>query len=243
MFNVPDVAVFRIEEGVSIHVSPVPECDPGKIRLYVLGTCMGILLLQRGILPLHGSAVAIDGKAYAIVGHSGAGKSTLATVLLNMGFQLLSDDVIPLVLAHDHTAIIFPSYPQQKLWQDSMDKLGMNGDGCQPLFDREQKFAVPVQSRFRHEPMPLGGVFELVCDESGPGIQAVEGLERFHTLLRHTFRRSVMEQMGLMEWHFGMLVRFVNQLPVHRIVRPSSAFTALDLGSLLLQTIRKEKIS
>ena len=38
---------------------------------------MGALLMQRKILPLHGSAIAIDGKAYAFVGDSGAGKSTL----------------------------------------------------------------------------------------------------------------------------------------------------------------------
>ena len=37
-----------------------------KIRLLFLGTCMGALLIQRKILPLHGSAIEIDGKAYAI---------------------------------------------------------------------------------------------------------------------------------------------------------------------------------
>ena len=37
--------------------------------------------------PLHGSAIAIDGKAYAIVGDSGAGKSTLASAFLKKGYQ------------------------------------------------------------------------------------------------------------------------------------------------------------
>ena len=55
---------------------------------------MGAILMQRKILPLHGSAIAIDGKAYAIVGDSGAGKSTLASAFLKRGYQLLSDDVI-----------------------------------------------------------------------------------------------------------------------------------------------------
>ena len=49
--------------------------------------------------PLHGSAIAIDGKAYAIVGDSGAGKSTLASAFLNQGYQLLSDDVIAVSLS------------------------------------------------------------------------------------------------------------------------------------------------
>ena len=71
------------------------------VRLYILGTCMGALLLQRKILPLHGSAIAINGKAYAIVGDSGAGKSTLASAFLNKGYQLLSDDVIPVSLSNE----------------------------------------------------------------------------------------------------------------------------------------------
>ena len=38
---------------------------------YLLGTCMGTILMQRKILPLHGSAIEIEGKVYAIVGDSG----------------------------------------------------------------------------------------------------------------------------------------------------------------------------
>ena len=53
-------------------------CRRTAVRLYLLGTCMGALLFQRKLLPLHGSAVVINGKAYAFVGDSGAGKSTLA---------------------------------------------------------------------------------------------------------------------------------------------------------------------
>ena len=75
------------------------EADEDKIRLYILGTCMGALLMQRKILPLHGSAIAIDGKAYAFVGDSGAGKSTLASAFLSKGYKLLSDDVIAVSLS------------------------------------------------------------------------------------------------------------------------------------------------
>ena len=49
-------------------VSPLKRYDEDVIRLYILGTCMGAILMQRRIFPLHGSAVAINGKAYAFVG-------------------------------------------------------------------------------------------------------------------------------------------------------------------------------
>ena len=41
--------------------------DEDIIRLYILGTCMGAILMQRKILPLHGSAIAINGKAMRLL--------------------------------------------------------------------------------------------------------------------------------------------------------------------------------
>ena len=67
LFRVPGTAIFGIQEGRSILVSPLPGSDIDKIRLYILGTCMGILLMQKRILPLHGSAIVMDGKAYAFI--------------------------------------------------------------------------------------------------------------------------------------------------------------------------------
>ena len=68
--------------GNRISFSPAAGAEETAVRLYLLGTCMGALLFQRKLLPLHGSAVVINGKAYAFVGDSGAGKSTLAAAFL-----------------------------------------------------------------------------------------------------------------------------------------------------------------
>jgi hypothetical protein len=46
----------------------------------------------QGTLVLHGSAVARQGRAVAIVGESGAGKSTLAARLVHRGFDIMADD-------------------------------------------------------------------------------------------------------------------------------------------------------
>jgi hypothetical protein len=99
MFYIPNNAYYSIQEGKTIMVSPEPDADEDLIRLYILGTCLGALLMQRGIYPLHGSALAIHGKAYAIIGESGAGKSTLASALISQGYPILSDDVIAISLS------------------------------------------------------------------------------------------------------------------------------------------------
>lgn len=241
--RVPDTGIFAMKDGNAILVSLFPEANTDKVRLYLLGSCMGVILMQRRILPLHGSAIAINGKAYAIVGHSGAGKTTLSTRLLGQGYQLLSDDLIAVTLDENDTPIVTPSYPQQKIWQETIDLLDMKSDGLKPLFERETKFAVPVSERFLSDPLPLAGVYELIKVEHGAALQPIEGLERFHTLLQHTFRGFLIERLGLMEWHFGLITRFVSQIQMNRLCRPASSPSVHELAELLIQSTIKENLS
>lgn len=242
LIRVPNTAIFCISNGESIMVSPFEGFNDDKIRLYILGTCMGVILLQKRILPLHGSAIAINGKAYAILGASGAGKSTLASILLEKGFHLLSDDLIPVTIDQNNVPMVSPSYPQQKMWQETIDHLGMSSSQLQPLFDRETKFAVPVSSRFCNQSLPLAGVFELVKTETNATIEPLQGLVRFQTLLRHTFRNFLLEHLELREWHFTTLSRFVNQIDMYQLQRSSSYFSAHELADFLLNTIPEEDL-
>ncbi|SFD66690.1 HPr Serine kinase C-terminal domain-containing protein [Lentibacillus persicus] len=240
MVRVPDVAIYKIENGREISVSPFEEASDEQIRLYLLGTCLGAALIQRKVLPLHGSCIAIDGKAYAIVGDSGAGKSTLASAFINRGFQLLSDDVIAVMLTEDHHPMVIPSYPQQKLWQESLDQFGMTSSQYKPIYDRETKFAIPVASHFHDKPMPLAGVFELnKSDLPKLEIAPVQTLERFPVLYYNTYRHFMISRSGLMEWHFELSARMVNRLDFYRVFRPNSRFTAYEIVEGILDLINK----
>ncbi|SEU28401.1 hypothetical protein [Paenibacillus sp. NFR01] len=240
MFIVKDTAIYSVKDGNVISVSPASGADPDAVRLFILGSCMGILLIQKRILPLHGSALAIDGKAYALVGASGAGKSTLASYFMDQGYSMLSDDVIP-VIVREGQPFAVPGYPQQKLWQQSLDYLGMNSSHYRPLFQRETKFAVPVQGRFHGDPLPLAGIFELsVLREGAPAVTRVSGLERLHLLFGHTYQRAMINRLGVREWHFGMLASFVNRLPVYRLSRPEQGYSAPQLASYINEAIEQQ---
>jgi len=241
MFQVSDIARFCVLNGNKIIVSPLTGYDDDRVSLFLLGTCMGALLMQRKILPLHGSALAINGKAYGFIGLSGAGKSTLASALLKSEYQLLSDDVIAVSLSHDNTPFITPSYPQQKLWQESLKELGI-GDTYRPIFNRETKFAVPVPSKFFAEPLPLAGLFELVItDNKKAETHLIQRLERLQILLRHTYRNSLISRFRLLEWHFSMSVAIANQIGIFRLCRPKCGFTAYHLASQVLAVLNKEE--
>lgn len=240
LFRIPDIAIYLIKNGREIFVTPFEGSNENQIRLYLLGTCMGALLMQRKILPLHGSAIAINGKAYAIVGDSGAGKSTLASAFLKKGYQLLSDDVIPVTLSDENIPIVTPAYPQQKLWLESLNHFNMEPTHYEPIFERETKFAVPVSNQFAMEPLPLAGIFELIKTEDEKiNLQPIKKLERFSTLFQHTYRNFFLAQSGLVEWHFRTSAKILNEIELYQLTRPISRFTAHDLTSFIVMTLKK----
>lgn len=244
LFHIPHTVIFAVQEGKRIIVSPFPDAPFNMIRLYLLGTCMGALLMQRHILPLHGSAVVIEGKAYAFIGESGAGKSTLAAAFVSQGYELLSDDVIAVSISEDTgTASVIPSYPQQKLWQESIENLGMEARKYTSLHYEADKYAVPVSSRFCADSIPLAGVFELLpVDEERSSIQPVVKLERYAILNLHTYRNFLVPLLGLMPWHFDVscgIIRQAGMYRLHRSASPSAGFSAQELVSSITNMIEK----
>lgn len=242
LFQVKDTAVFCIKNGNEILVSPFNGIDHDKVKLYILGTCMGILLIQREVLPLHGSAISIDGKAYAIVGDSGAGKSTLASEFMKRGYDLLTDDIIPVIISNEGRPTVVPSYPQQKLWIESLRQFGMNSNQYRPLFDREEKFSVPISNRFCNTPLPLGGVFELVKSaQDGIEIEKITKLNKLKTLSTHTYRNQLISRSEKLEWHFKVISELATNIPLYQLRRPTTCFTATDLADQILYQINKEE--
>lgn len=239
-FEVPNIALFSIRDGKEIIVVPLEEFNEDRVKLYVLGTCMGVLLMQQQILPLHGSAIAVNGKAYAIVGNSGAGKSTLASAFINEGYKLISDDVIPVTFSDNNIPIIQPSYPQQKLWEESLNNFGMDAERYQPLFERETKYSIPVKNSFHNRPIPLGGIFELIKGSAeSVEIRKAEGLEGFRILLQHTFRGPLLQRLGLKEWQFVYSSNILRGVQTFQLTRPNSKFTPYDLVSKILNIMKE----
>ncbi|MED4534431.1 aldolase [Metabacillus fastidiosus] len=240
IFKVQDTAIFCIEQGTKIIVSALQDASEDKIRLFILGTCMGIILMQRGTLPLHGSTVAVNGKAYAFIGESGAGKSTVASAFIKEGYPLLTDDVIAVSLANDERIpYVIPSYPQQKLWLESLEQLSMDADGYNPLFERETKYAIPVCSAYCSEQLPLAGIFELVkTGNESVEICELNKLKQFQKLYAHTFRHLLIPRLGLLEWHFNSAAEILKHLNFYQIKRPVKGFTANIIVSNILQHIR-----
>jgi hypothetical protein len=235
--------VYKIQEGKRILVTPKENYDENKLRLFLLGSCMGTLLIQRAVLPLHGSAIDIEGRAFALVGRSGAGKSTLASAFLQRGYRLLTDDVIPVSMSRDGISYVTPAFPQQKLWMDSLNNLGMNSKDYLPIIQSLPKFAIPVPELFSERALPLAGIIEIVnSDDEDSGLSRVEDMVRLQTLYTHTYRSKLLQPLGLMEWHFNQIIKLAGSVEMFRLVRPASGLTPSDMTSLILNSIQREAV-
>lgn len=129
ILSIPDGARFLVENGEKIIYERNGKSDR-EVALFLLGSAWGALCFQRGLLPLHASAIVENGHVHAFTGPSGVGKSTLAAALAKRGRGFFTDDVLIIDPAEigDKT-ICYSGQKDLKLWQDAIkltgsDKLG-----------------------------------------------------------------------------------------------------------------------
>lgn len=105
---------FLIHNGQEIIVQPEKE-EFYFICPVLFGPIFAILLHQRGYLVLHASAVVLNNRATAFMGHSGYGKSTIAATMNKQGYPFLTDDILAVKFDKNSNPIVYPSLPLIKL--------------------------------------------------------------------------------------------------------------------------------
>ncbi|MBI2615767.1 MAG: hypothetical protein HYW52_08850 [Gemmatimonadetes bacterium] len=92
-----DLSEFAISpDGATIQWRRLPRLTDEVFRGYLLSQILSFSLIARGVEPLHGSAVAVDGRVIAFLGDCGLGKSSLTAALLQAGCPLVTDDLLVL---------------------------------------------------------------------------------------------------------------------------------------------------
>ena len=222
-FDVTDIALYTIYGGRLITVTPADDAGEREIRLFLLGSAVGIALHQRGILPLHANAIDIDGSAVAFVGKSGSGKSTLAAWFLDQGHRILADDVC-VVRIEDRVPYAYPGLPRLRLWQDALEASGRSaGDhplSYHPESDSRRKYDVKVGSeKLASLPLPLRAIFFL---EEGAqfAIDRICGAEAVEAISENTYRGEYIPEVGDLTAHFDACVQLARGIPIFRLVRP-----------------------
>lgn len=218
---IPDVARFCVRDGREILVDPEPAASERNVRLFLLGSAMGMLLHQRGILPLHANAIAMEGGAVAFLGHSGAGKSTLAAAFHDRGRGILSDDVCAIVRS-GAAVVVQPGIPRLRLWRDAVERSGRMVDGYERAFDALDKYTVTTDQTARSAAMPLKAIYLLVREEAStaPKIRSLSGIAAYQALTENTYRGSFIKIVGDSEAHFEACLALSRDIPIFTLTRP-----------------------
>jgi hypothetical protein len=144
LLDIPAVARFLLRAGKEILMDLAPSADDDEVLSYLLGVVFGVLCHQRGITPLHASAIDIADGCVAFVGASGAGKSTLIATLAQQGHEIIADDVCFLQLGTNGEVQAWPGISRIRLWEDTRAALGFDGPGVEREVHGDNKYFVPV---------------------------------------------------------------------------------------------------
>lgn len=232
--EVEDVGYFRICKGNRIAWSRwSPKVCDQDIRSYLLGSALGAILIQRGMLVMHGNALTKNGEAIVCVGNSGAGKSTLAYALMQLGWDLLADDLV----AVTPDGIVLPGVQRIKLWKDAVEAFGLDPSQLTPVQKGFDKFQISGESiRTAQSGAPLKVCYALPNEESAgrPDRGSINagpmGSDRavMASLLANIYRPHFVAGLGMQGGNFLAVATLMRKIPHLRLTIPSGVVRLSD---------------
>jgi hypothetical protein len=205
LLDMEGIARYRVSAGTEITVEPYPEADEDSIRLFLMGSVFGALLHQRGLLPLHASAIETPKGAVLFAGGSGKGKSALAAAFYTRGYRVIADEIC-LVDGN-----CFPAFPRLMLWPDILDQTGLWKPNVRPARPNLKKFHVPLE-RFASEPSPVYAIYLLGANNAAESsLEPVSGFNKVAELAEVIYGRRFCAETDFFDR--------LTSLARHRVVR------------------------
>ena len=244
LLKIPGAGRFLVQDGRNVVVEPDDDADPSVVRLFLLGSVIGLLCHQRGLLPLHASAVEIDGEAVAFVGIQGQGKSTMAAhCLAHAPARLVADDILVVSFDAMGRPWAHPGMPSVKLWRDALAALGRGVESLRPDWLRADKFHMPVMDCLVQAPVPLMRVYVLESDaDAGAGtITPLTGVAAAANLIAHTYRVEYLDAAEQRPTHFSTSTRLARSVQVMRLARRRALEEVAATATIVFADVRSAR--
>ena len=208
---------YRKSEGITVERGA--NADISEESLWLNGSVYSAIASINGLVPIHASAVSIEGRVFAFTGPGGAGKSTLVAGLAKVGLPMFCDDTLVLDPSSRDRLMCLPGHKRLKLRPDAVELTGAT---------REEKVSATVDKYYAS---PEGGsvgttlpLAELIFLEDGPELQIVpiSGAARFSRMIddHHTAELLAAARLFDKAERFAHLSELALRISMARFIRP-----------------------
>lgn len=241
LLTVAGAARYLVRSGREIVVDPAPDGSERSLRLFLLGSTLGILCHQRGLLPLHANAIVAGGGAYAFAGPSGAGKSTLAAHFSRAGYEILCDDVCVISFDEAGQPYAWPGLPRLKLWGDAAAAFGYDCTGLDRVIDSVDKYQVPLGPAAAPRAVPFRRLYALAPSVEGgeTAIARLRGQQAMAAAMSQTYRGAYLAPIGLTAQNFHQCAALIGRAEIYSATR-AWGYDVFEREALLLERHVKE---
>ena len=225
-FHIDNIATYCITNGNKIEVEVCENTNMQLMKIYIMCSCLGFIMLQRDMVAIHGGVIEMDSNAVIFTGDRGAGKSTLTTALREKGYKFISDDVAGIIF--DDVPYVIPGFPYQKLCESAMDKFGYDKEkNTSFMSDKEVKYIVPAKDEFINEPRKLKAIVKLtVGDVEEVTIEKLSGAEKLNNIINNIYRGEYIKNLGGMNpKYFKKCLNIAQNINFYVVTRPKDQFT------------------
>lgn len=236
LFKFEGIGRFRVQQGNRITIQPETKALPEEVRLFLLGSNLGALLHQRGILAMHGSAVSNGHHTTILMGKSGTGKSSLAAGLLELGYSVIADDISVICRNKNQEFYVEKGIPHIKLWKDVLIHLNqpLALEKVRPQLEKYRKPVIDHEQKIT----ALSKLVVLTSSNTKPFSHSeILGGNKFHALRENTYRLQFIDKLDQTKTHFQNLAQLVNSIQMFRADRPHSPIKVKEFAQFVSENI------
>jgi hypothetical protein len=224
-------------DGTELVLEPQPEVGAAELEKLKRGAVRLLLGHLAGAVPLHASAVAIDGRAVVFVGGTGLGKSTLAAALCDRcGGSLLADDAVVIERRGDVYEVLAV---ERTHWLDHAAATTLGRPGLEGAGAPGQPEKAPLAARridVPHAPLAMIAHLAFRDDAEVARLVPVEGLDAVAGLLSQ-LTRFVVDEPAVARRDLGLLADLVDRTRIVRLERPRQLDMLWETATLVAAAV------
>ena len=236
LLKVPGVARFLVKDGHEIVIEKEKNSTEVDLGWFTINTPIGVLLYQRGYLPMHASAIEVKGGCVIFTGVSGVGKSTILASFHQHRYPVLADEICAVSLSDKGIPYVHPGVAYIYLWRDVLDHFEKDVSTLKHRHNNPEKYKVPIDEKFYTMPLPLVRVYILSTKNTeGIVIEEIKGQEKFLPVKQNAYRYRIGDAISNPAASFNMQTSIGKHAIVKRISRPE--------GKINIDLLREEIIN